>query len=185
MPNADAPPGDGQGAEVDEDSSNWILLQRMMLERLAQEEEEEVREGGDTTAENQFGTEMVAKYGKKFTASAYAKRHGWNECDGAFVKAKASSRSLRKRKREEEEKREGVEPKERTLVTTLETPCLFRDYIRNHPVFKPLWPDLPRHVTPNMLKNDRTAHHWICSFKDRARALRPLAAACVAHVTQD
>ena len=66
--------------------------ERMRLELLAREEEEEEREGEETT-ENQCETEIP-----------YAKRHGWNECDGAysrFVEAKASSKSLKKRKLEE------------------------------------------------------------------------------------
>jgi hypothetical protein len=39
---------------------------------------------------NEFETEIYERYGKIFTVSAFAKRHGWNECDGAhsrFVKA--------------------------------------------------------------------------------------------------
>ena len=37
-----------------------------------------------------FESTFFQKYGKIFTVSAFAKRHGWNECDGAmarFIKA--------------------------------------------------------------------------------------------------
>ena len=57
----------------------------------------------------------------------------------------------------------------------------FCSYIENHPVYKPLFPDMSPHVTPSMLKSHQTAEYWILAFNDAK--LRPLAAACVDHVT--
>ena len=91
-----------------------------------------------------------------------------------------------KRKGEEEEEDEGDEGDEGDYVIysgEFEHPLLFQDYIKNHPVYKPLFPHMPPHVTPIMLKSERTADFWIRAFEDPK--LRPLAAACVHHVTAD
>jgi cobalamin biosynthesis protein CobT len=82
---------------------------------------------------------------------------------------------------EEEEEKKKEEDEAEDEVEKVETPCVFQAYIQNHPVYNPLFPHMPSHITPNMLrKSDRTAKYWIRAFKDVK--LRPLAAACVAHV---
>ena len=65
--------GDGRGAGVFDNFDEIKLL----------------RDSGPHFQNNKicfFETTIFEEYGKKFTVSAFAKRHGWNECDGAMAR---------------------------------------------------------------------------------------------------
>jgi hypothetical protein len=66
-----------------------INITIMTIPSLALLPSQQVRDGGPHFQNYKicyFESTVFAKYGKEYSVSAFAKRHGWNECDGALAR---------------------------------------------------------------------------------------------------
>ena len=145
-------------------------------------EDREAEEAEDREAEETLRLERLAEESDARKRKPDGEGLGSGEESDVKKIKREGDEEEEKEEEEEEEEEEFLGEDVEIVGSTFATPCLFHAYIQKHPVYNPLFPHMPPHITPNMLrKSDRTAKYWIRAFKDVK--LRPLAAACVAHVT--